>query len=82
VRVTVATLGEERTLVVAMAATASGFGVLSYTTSAVTLVPALTLVAIGYGLAVPCLSALFAQVGVRGFERAAVLLLLMGRHSL
>jgi len=64
VRVTVATLGEERTLVVAMAATASGFGVLSYTTSAVTLVPALTLVAIGYGLAVPCLSALFAQVPV------------------
>ena len=64
VRVTVHTLGEEHTLVVAMASTASGFALLSYATSLVLLVPALSLVAIGYGLAVPCLSALFAEVPV------------------
>ena len=64
VRVTVAYLGEEQTLVVAMAAVSSGFGLLSYATNVVLLAPALTLIAIGYGLAVPCLSALFAQVPV------------------
>ena len=64
VRVTVHHLGEEQTLVLAMAATSAGFGLLSYATDVLLLAPALTLIAIGYGLAVPCLSALFAQVPV------------------
>lgn len=64
VRVTVHKFGEEQTLVLAMAATSCGFGVLSYATDVVLLAPALSLIAIGYGLAVPCLSALFAQVPI------------------
>ena len=64
VRVTVRSLGEERTLFVAMAAEAAGFIVLSYARGLTLLVPALSLIAIGYGLAVPCLTTLFANVPV------------------
>ena len=64
VRVTVAALGEELTLLFAMGATAAGFTLLSYTTSLVLLVPALSLIAVGYGLAVPCITTLFSHVPV------------------
>jgi MFS family permease len=64
VRVTVRSLGEERTLFVAMAAESIGFIVLSYAHGLASLIPALSLIAIGYGLAVPCLTTLFANVPV------------------
>jgi len=64
VRVTVRTLGEERTLFVSMVAESFGFIVLSYVRNIYLLVPALSLIAIGYGLAVPCLTTLFANVPV------------------
>ena len=47
-----------------MAATSLGFAGLSYVTSVMTLVPCLALVSIGYGLAIPCLTALFSHVPV------------------
>ena len=64
VRVVVSRLGEEKTLFCSMAATSAGFVVLSFSTSLHLLAPALTLIAIGYGLAVPCLTTLFSHVPV------------------
>ena len=64
VRFVVSRIQEERTLVVAMAATSVGFAGLSYVTSVMTLVPCLAFVSIGYGLAIPCLTALFSHVPV------------------
>jgi len=64
VRFVVSRIQEERTLVVAMASTSLGFAGLSYVTSVYTLVPCLAFVSIGYGLAIPCLSALFSHVAV------------------
>jgi len=64
VRVVVGCCGEERALLIAMAATALGFVALSVTSDLTLLVPALGLIAIGYGLAVPCLSTLFSHVPV------------------
>jgi len=64
VRVTVRSLGEERTLFVSMVAESLGFIVLSYAKGLTLLIPALSLIAIGYGLAVPCLTTLFANVPV------------------
>lgn len=64
VNLCVSAMGEERTLVVAMTSTSLGFALLSYATGVYILIPALSLVALGYGLAVPCLSALFANVPV------------------
>ena len=64
VRVIVSRLGEERTLFCSMLCTSAGFVVLSYSTSLALLAPALTLIAIGYGLAVPCLTTLFSHVPV------------------
>lgn len=58
-------LGEERTLLLAMMAESAGFIVLSYTANLPTLILALVLIAIGYGLAVPCLTTLFANVPVQ-----------------
>ena len=63
-RIVVGALGEERTLVVAMAATAAGFLALSMTTNVWMLCGALSLIAIGYGFACPCLSTLFSNVPV------------------
>ena len=66
VRMIVPRVGEGRTLFIAMMATSAGFGLLS--TAGIfgiqALLPALGLIAVGYGLAVPCLSALFAGVPV------------------
>jgi len=64
VRVIVARFAEERTLMLAMASTSVGFCLLSLASSLVMLVPALGCIAVGYGLAVPCLSALFSNVPV------------------
>lgn len=64
VRVVVSRLEEGRTLLLAMMAVSAGFVFLSYAFGLATLVPALGLIAIGYGLAVPCLSALFSDVPV------------------
>ena len=64
VRIVVGRLGEEKTLFVAMACTSGGFVLLSCATSLHLLLPALTLIAIGYGLAVPCLTFLFSNVPV------------------
>ena len=64
VRVVVAALAEERTLMLAMSATCVGFVLLSLATNLYGLVPALGCIAVGYGLAVPCLSALFSHVPV------------------
>ena len=57
-------LGEERTLFVSMVAESAGFIALSYARGLPVLIAALTLIAIGYGLAVPCLTTLFANVPV------------------
>jgi len=62
VRVVTTAVGEERTLLLAMASTALGFSALSYVKTVYHLAPALALVSIGYGLAVPCLSTLFSNV--------------------
>ena len=62
VRFVVSRVGEERTLLIAMAATSLGFAALSYVHSVYELAPALALVSIGYGLSVPCLSTLFSNV--------------------
>jgi hypothetical protein len=64
VRVVVRWLGEERTLFVAMASTAGGFALLAATHNLQLLVPALSLIAVGYGLTVPCLTTLFSHVPV------------------
>ena len=64
VRVVVGQLGEERTLVVAMICTAGGFILLSFVDGLPLLVVALTSIAIGYGLTVPCLTTLFSHVPV------------------
>ena len=64
VRVVVSRLGEEKTLFAAMAATAGGFILLSLARSLTLLVPALTFIAIGYGLCVPCITTLFSHVPV------------------
>ena len=64
VRMIVGRLGEEKTLFLAMGATSGGFVLLSYATSLHLLLPALTLIAIGYGLAVPCITFLFSNVPV------------------
>jgi len=64
VRITVGSLGEEKTLLLAMACTSGGFVLLSVAKSLELLVPALSLIAIGYGLAVPCLTTLFSNVPV------------------
>jgi len=62
VRFVVSRVGEERTLLIAMASTSLGFSSLSYVHTVYQLAPALALVSIGYGLAVPCLSTLFSNV--------------------
>ena len=49
---------------VAMVCTAGGFILLSFVKSLPVLVGALTLIAVGYGLTVPCLSTLFSHVPV------------------
>ncbi len=64
VRIVVSRLGEGRTLLLAMLSTSAGFVLLSTARGLAVLVPALALIAIGYGLTVPCLSALFAAVPV------------------
>ncbi|KAL3895611.1 MAG: hypothetical protein SGPRY_013470, partial [Prymnesium sp.] len=64
VRLVVSSCGEERTLAISMTAIALGFLVLSVAHSLQVLIPALALIAIGYGLAVPCLSTLFSLVPV------------------
>ena len=64
VRVAVGRLGEEKTLFLSMAATSAGFVVFSCATSLHVLAPALALIAVGYGLTVPCLSTLFSNVPV------------------
>ena len=64
VRIVVSRLGEEKTLFVAMAATAGGFVLLALAQNLTMLVPALTMIAIGYGLCVPCLTTLFSHVPV------------------
>jgi len=64
VRIVVAACGEERTLAISMAATSLGFVALSMTTGLEMLIPALGIIAIGYGLAVPSLSTLFSLVPV------------------
>mmetsp|Transcript_6515 Transcript_6515/g.16086 ORF Transcript_6515/g.16086 Transcript_6515/m.16086 type:complete len:538 (+) Transcript_6515:78-1691(+) len=62
VRVVTSAVGEERTLLLAMVSTSIGFSALSYVKTVYHLAPALTLVSVGYGLAVPCLSTLFSNV--------------------
>ena len=52
VRFVVSRIGEERTLLIAMATTSLGFSSLSYVHSVYELAPALALVSVGYGLAV------------------------------
>ena len=72
VRLAVSACGEQRTLSFSMASTAFGFVALSATSSLDGLLPALAFVAIGYGLAVPCLSTLFSHVPVEQASRAAL----------
>jgi len=64
VRVINGSLGEQRTLVLAMACTSLGYAGLAAVASVASLVPCLGLVSLGYGLAVPCISTLFSHVPV------------------
>lgn len=65
VRVVVTRLGEERTLLLAMVCTSLGFVGLSFAKSLLMLLLPLGCIAIGYNLAVPCLSTLFSHVPVQ-----------------
>lgn len=65
VRMVVPRLGEAKTLLLAMGATAAGFCLLSYARALPLFAAALTVIAIGYGLAVPCIASLFAAVPIQ-----------------